>query len=387
MKLIFVSTGLGVGGAEMMLFKLLSSWSCPDDELEVISLTGRGSMARRLEAAGVPVRSLNLRGVGGLALGWIRLARWLRSSRASVVQTWMYHADLFGGLAAKLSGIPVIWGIRNGVLDRGTDKRRTIQTAQACARLSRRLPRRITCVSEQARVFHERMGYCGRKFVIIPNGFDLAAFKPDPIAALDLRAELALPSAAILIGLVARFDPKKDHLNFIEAAARVAARRSGVFFVLCGDGVMSENNELTTWIAQTGAAHRFRLLGRRDDVARVLAGLDILALASCHEAFPNVLGEAMASGVACVTTDAGDSAYIVGDTGKVVPTRQPERLADALEELIDLGPEGRRRLGDQARRRVQAQFDLSVVRERYAALYRETVEGSAPPSLRRCWTT
>src|SRR5207248_1962001 len=150
------------------------------------------------------------------------LAKSLRSGKPAVVQTWMYHADLFGGLAARLGGnVPVVWGIRNGVLDQTIDKKSTIRTAQLCAWLSPWIPKRIICCSERARTFHQSMGYCRARIIVIPNGFDLGAFKPDPEARATLRRELRVSKEALVVGVAGRFDQKKGHQNLICAARQV----------------------------------------------------------------------------------------------------------------------------------------------------------------------
>jgi glycosyltransferase involved in cell wall biosynthesis len=372
MKLTHIISGLSTGGAEMMLYKLLSAWDHRQDEIGVVSLTDRGVLGDRIEKLGFAVRALGLpRGRPSLP-GMIRLARWLRQRPPNVLQTWMYHSDLVGGLAAKLAGrIPVVWGVRNGLLEPNSSKRLTIWTAKTCACLSRVLPKKIVCVSEAARQFHVNMGYAEDRMAVIPNGFDLAVFKPNPAARVSVGQELRLPASAVLVGLIARFDPQKDHQNLVQAASIVTNSRREVYFVLCGDGVTAGNQQLHDWIIAGGLVGRFHLLGRRDDIPRLTAALDIAVNSSFGEAFPNVLGEAMACCVPCVATDVGDSAMIIGDTGKVVPPKDPQRLAEALNSMIELGVAGRKQLGEKARRRVQENFDLSVIRDRYAALYRE----------------
>ena len=374
--MVHVIAGLSVGGAEMTLAKLLSASEPSARDVEVISLTDIGPVGQRIKQSGVSVRALGMRRGRPAITGLIRLSRWLRQSGPNVIQTWMYHADLIGGLAAKLGvRAPVVWGVRNGVLDRRSNKRSTIWTAKACAWLSKLIPCKIVCCSEESGRFHQRIGYCADKMVVIPNGFDLEAFKPVPQARISIRTELNLPQDALLIGLVARFDPQKDHQNLILAARRVAEKNLNAYFVLCGDGITWDNPTLGTWLHESGVKDRFRLLGHREDIPRFMAALDILASSSYGEAFPNVVGEAMACGVPCVVTDVGDSAFIVGDTGKVVPPKQPESLAAGLNSMVDLGVEGRRALGGKARRRVQQNFDLAVIRDRYALLYREVASG------------
>lgn len=378
MKLAYVISGLSTGGAEVMLYKLLSAWDRRADQLEVISLTDLGALGPRIAQLGIPVRALGMRKGTGTFTGLVRLAKWLRSSSPQVVQTWMYHADLIGGLAASLGGCrTVVWGIRNGVLEACRNKRSTIWTAKVCAHLSGRIPRKIVCCSEEARRFHESIQYCAEKMTVIPNGFDLASFKPDASARDSFRNELGAPGGAILIGLVARFDPHKDHQTFIEAARRIAESRPETLFVLCGENITRENSALAGWIGDTQLKGRFRLLGRRDDIPGIMAALDVLVSSSCGEAFPNVVGEAMACGVPCVVTDVGDSAMIVGDTGLVVPAKNPAALAEACLKLIDAGKERREQLGNAARRRVKDEFDLNVIASRYRRLY-EDLAGRTP---------
>lgn len=369
-------TGLNTGGAETMLYKLLSGMDREAFEPRVVSLTDVGPVGEKIRALGVPVHALGMRrGVPDPRGAW-RLTRLLKKDRPHLVQTWMYHADLLGGLAARLAGgvIPVVWGIRHSNLDPEGNKRTTIWTTRACAWLSHRLPAKIVCCSEASRRVHTALGYAAEKMVVIPNGFDLTAFKPDPEVREEVRRELGIPADALLIGLVGRFDPQKDHRNFVAAAALMSAAYPEVHYLLCGDGVSWDNHELAGWIDEVGLRQRFHLLGRREDMPRLTAALDIASSSSYGEGFPNVIGEAMACGVPCVVTDVGDSAFIVGDTGMVVPPRNPEALAQAWKKLMEMGPEGRKKLGEAARRRVLENFNLPDIVARYEGLYKEIVQ-------------
>jgi len=167
---------------------------------------------------------------------------------------------------------------------------------------------------------------------------------------------------------------------------RVAARSPSAHFVLCGDGVTSDNAALAGWIEAAGLRERCHLLGPRDDMPRLTAALDVACSASAYgEGFSNVLGEAMACEVVCVATDVGDAALIVGDTGSVVPPRDPAALAAALGAVLALDPGARAQMGRAARARVEEKFDLSTCVARYAALYSRLAAGTPlmPPSARR----
>ena len=378
MKVIHVIAGLGVGGANMMLYKLLLGTDRASFETQVVSLIDIGPIGKRIQDLGVPVRALGMRrGVPNLFVV-LRLARWLKRDHLDVIQTWGYHADLVGGLAARLAGsIPVAWGIRHSNFDPKTTKRMTIWTAMVCARLSRWLPTRIVCCSHASRRTHTQMGYAADKMVVIPNGFDLAAFRPDPGARVSVRRELDIPAEAPLIGLVGRFHPQKDHSNFFHAAANLHARLPESHFLLCGDGISWENSELAGWIEAVGIHDCCHLLGQREDIPRLTAALDLACTSASHgEAFPNVIGEAMACGVPCVVTDVGDSAIIVGETGVVVPPKDPQALADGWSQLLlDMSRGERLRLGLAARQRILERYSLGKIVKKYERLYESTVRG------------
>lgn len=355
-----------------MLYKLLSNTAQSVFDPEVVSLTDIGLVGERIQSLGISVRALGMRRGIPNPLAVFALSRWLRQSRPAVIQTWMYHADLIGGIAAKLAGdIPVVWGIRHSNLEPKGNKRNTLWTARLCATLSRWLPARIVCCSEAARRVHVQLGYAEKKMRVIPNGFDLSLFKADEEARSNVRRALEIPEQALIIGLVARFDPQKDHRIFFQAAGILHKTRPDVHFLLCGDGITHENRQIMQWIEENGLEARVHLLGRRQDIPRLTAALDIASSSSFGEGFPNVIGEAMACAVPCVVTDVGDSALIVGETGKVVPPRNPSALAAAWGAMIEIGREGRRKLGHAARERIEENFRIETIAARYEQLYRE----------------
>lgn len=364
MRLLHIITGLKTGGAETMLARLVSGHDRSRFEPAVVSLTDEGPIGAQLRAMGLPVWTL---GMGRDPLAIPRLVRLVRRYAPGVVQTWLYHANVLGGVAGRLAGAPVVWGLHNVHLAHA--RHTTAWMARGGAALSRALPARIVCCAEGVRQAHLAMGYAAEPMVVIPNGFDLEAFRPDPQARASVRRELALADSARLIGVVARFDPHKDHQTLIEAAGRLAQQRADAHFLLCGEGITWENERLSGWIRAAGLGERFHLLGPREDVPRLQASLDLGALSSVSEGFPLSIGEAMACEVPCVVTDVGDAAAIVGTAGRVVPARSPAALADAWEELLGLPPEAKAQLGREARQWVEARFGLPSVAARYECLY------------------
>lgn len=365
MRVLHVISGLMVGGAETMLAKVLQE-NVGRQDARVISLTSDGPIGERIRSLGVQTRILGMRRSLPDPRGVFALAREIRSYGPDVVQTWLYHADLMAGLAAKVAGRPpVIWGVRNSEMGAGAAKWTTRMTLRACALLSHRIPTKIVANSERARDCHVALGYDPSRFIIIPNGFDTCAFAPAPTEGARVREELRIPSGAPLVGMVARYHPMKDFRCFARAAGLLLAREPAAWFVLCGDGVTEDNTELVGWLEEAKVRGRTRLLGRRSDVHRVLAALDLFTLSSVSEGFPNALGEAMACGIPCVTTDVGDCRQILGDAGRTIPAAEPEALADAWADVLCLDPEARAAFGLKGRARITAEYSIAAAAARF----------------------
>ena len=373
-SVLHVITGLEVGGAQIMLFKLLAasiSSHLPMSH-EVVSLTTVGPVGSRLRAIGVSVTGLGMSNGVPDPKGLVALVRLLRRRSPSLIQTWMYHADLLGGVASKLAGdIPVIWGIRQS--DVKAEKRLSRFLAQVInPLLSYWIPEAIVCCGERVRDVHVSNGYARGKCVVIPNGFDLERFKMNSGAGAPLRAELKIPENAPVVGMAARLHPMKDHRNFLVAAGKVLQRIPSATFVLCGDGLTADSSLLSQWMREGGLPQdRVRLIGRKEDIENFYPALTVAVLSSkSGEGFPNVLGEAMACGVPCVATDVGDAALIIGNCGRIVPPCDSQALASAIVELLELPPRERSALGLSARRSIEERYSLPAVVKQFESLYR-----------------
>lgn len=375
---VHVITGLQTGGAELMLARLVERQEQSRFRDVVVCLTGDGPTAERIRDAGVTVHLLGLRPGLPNPLGIARIARLIRRERAVAVQSWLYHADLLGGLGARLAGRPVAWGVHHSSLDPETTSRGVLRVARLCRLIAGVVPSRIVFCAESARRSHVDFGYPADKMVVIPNGFDLDKFRPDLDARASARAELGIGDDEVLIGIVGRFVPLKNHRLFVEAAALVANKHATAKFVMIGDDLDDSNAELAGWIEQTGHAGSFRLLGRRFDTPQLLAAMDIVALTSQTEAFPLVIGEAMATAVPCVSTDVGDAALLIGDTGRTVPSGDAGAMAAALAELVTTAPEERQKLGWRARQRMACEFEIGMIADRYEEVWRALAAGEQP---------
>lgn len=371
-RITHVITGLSTGGAENVLSQLVSRMDRETFENSVVSLVDFGPVARTIAEAEIPVSTAGFPKTGFQIGPIIKLVREVRRSAPHIVQTWMYHGDLIGGIAARVfTGVPVIWNLRQSNFDPIVSKKSTVGIAKFCARLSRTLPSAIVCGSNAAYDCHIRFGYSPDQMVVLPNGFDTERFKPDPQCRAALQKELGLEDDDFIVGLVARFDPQKDHTTFLAAAARLAGQMPNAKFVLCGERIDQDNGDLRTLIDGHGLGGRVHLLGLRNRMESFYPALDVLALSSAYgEGAPNVLGEAMSCGIPCVTTDIGDSASIVDQCGEVVSNRDPEALAAALRRMAEMPEADRRRIGAKARSRIVEAYPMDLVVERYAALYR-----------------
>lgn len=369
-KIVHLITELNTGGAEQMLHKLVTRMDPKAFSPLVVSMTDRGPIGERLASEGVPVLELGMRLGRPNPVGLLRLCRLLREHDPDVLQTWLYHADLLGLVAGKASAVKrIVWGIRCSDMDLGNYSALTALTVWASARLSGR-PDAILVNSEKGKHVHEMRGYSTRRMTVLPNGFDIERFRPDGTARAWLLAQLGLPRQATLIGFVARFDPMKDHETFFRAAEALAAKEDSVHFVLAVDGMVASNPQVSV-LVNSKLRDRVHLLGRREDIPRLLAALDIATSASAYgEGFSNAVGEAMACGVPCVVTDVGDAEQIVGGTGEVVPPGSPELLSEAWKRLVDMGREKRKRLGEQARARVVEKYEIGAVVRRFEDFYR-----------------
>jgi glycosyltransferase involved in cell wall biosynthesis len=381
-RVVHVIVGLNLGGAELMLARLVEASHRPREfEHVVVSLTTVGPIGSRLRVAGIDVYELGISYSASAVISFFRLRSLLRSLRPTVVQTWMYHSDLLGGLAARSMRIRnVVWGIRTTYIQY-EGPRFTRFLAHACSWLSRTVPHNIVCAAEASRRAHVAMGYDASKMVVIPNGFDVARLARSIEARTVRRAELGFTDdATILIGAVGRFSPVKDFRNFIEGCRIVANRLSTARFVLIGRGLTWDNHTLTSWLDGNELTERFSLLGERQDIPEYLAALDIFCLSSKSEGFPNVVGEAMGVGVPCVVTDVGDAAFLVADTGRVVAKEDANALGAALVEVADLEPARRHEMGARARARIQTTFSLEMACREFEALYRKLCSSTAGDS-------
>ena len=334
MTILHIISGLDDGGAEAVLFRLCQHYN--PKQHHVISMSDEGKYGPLLKQLGVRVDILDMPRGRLTMRGLWKLFQLLRCSRANIVQTWMYHADLIGGTVARLAGKEnVFWGIRHTTLDPEQSSRSAIIAARLSAWLSGVVPKTIICCAEEAVRVHADIGYNAKSMVVVPNGYDLDQFKLDTNKRKAIRNELGVDNSTPLLGFVARFNPQKDHANLIKALGILMRSGKSFHCILVGSGLDASNQSLVRQIDGEGLSLHVSLLGRRTDIPAVMNALDLHVMSSAFgEAFPNVLAEAMACGTPCISTNVGDASEIVGETGLIVPARNPDALAAAISKML-----------------------------------------------------
>ena len=369
MKILYIITGLSTGGAERALYNLLQGGLNTQFDCHVISLSDKGTIGTKIEALGVPVFTLNMP-VGRPALASIIQLRCLiKKLQPDLIQGWMYHGNLVASLALLFtSNKPaLVWNIRHSLYEIKKEKFLTRQVIRANRILSHSVDA-LVYNSQLSREQHEAFGFTESVGLVIPNGINCQQFRFSLKARKNIREELVIPKTALVVGHVARFHPIKDHACFLEAAVKIIGDCPNTHFLLCGRGVDKENSDINQLIPKN-LQHQFHLLGERADIADLMCAMDILCSSSWSEAFPNVLGEAMAIGLPCVATNVGDSALIIGDCGVVVKPEVINVLAVGIKSLLMMPEKDRKQLGEQARKRIKNNFTLAVIVKKYAELY------------------
>lgn len=374
-RLLFLVRQFDSGGAERQLLELVKALDKSFFAITVVVFYDGGSLFSELEAIpGVRVVSLKKKGRYD-CLGFLqRLFRTMLAERPQVVYSFLPVANELGLLAGKVFGARVVWGLRSSNVDLSFYHPVVALVFRLGALLSH-FPDLIIVNSVVGYHYHARAGYRKARMVTVHNGIDTNRFYPDPAAGRRIREEWGVGPTERMLGLVARLDPQKDHGTFLRAAALVHQQDPGTRFVCVGrdGGVPGYQENLFQLAADLGLGRALLWQRQREDVQRIYNALDVLVLSSSSEGFPNVVGEAMACAVPCVVTDVGDAAYLVGDTGLVVPPRDPPALARGILRLL-AGKEARSQ-GQAARTRIEEKFSTAQLARATECLLRQVVSG------------
>lgn len=370
MKIFHIIPTMEIGGAESFLEKILIS-SPQSEHHEIICLKNRGKIGDRLVKNGYKVHQLHLNNFFVLPHRFLKLVTLLRNENPDVVQTWMYHSDFFGGVAAKFASCKkIIWSIRcSNILTLRGSSISGYFSMKFCSWLSWLIPQKIICVANKAMDQHIKYGYDASKMSVIQNGFNISISLPEASIKTKIRKNLDINTDSLVIGSVARFNAYKDHHNFISAALNVITKFPKTIFLMVGTDVTKDNKYLFNIIKSAGMEKNFKLLGEHHAMDEIYHAMDIFCLHSRSEGFPNVLGEAMSSGIPCISTDVGDASELLGSNGLIVEAENSSQLSNAMEEMLLLSKEERIIMGKSSMQRIKEKFLITQVLNTYSAFY------------------
>ena len=335
MKVLHVITGLSQGGAENALFRLVTYKPARVTHI-VISTIDAGVYGPKLINAGISVFTLGMTRGHLKISGIFKLWKLIRKEKPDVVQTWMYHADLIGGITARLAGCSsVCWGVHTFNLDAAVMSKSTRTIVKLCALTSWIVPSRIISVAESSVRVHVAVGYTKNKFLTIPLGFNSDVGEGNTPKGTGMINFINKSDKVTILGCVARWDPQKDHGNLLQALAILQHRKIEFKCIFVGPGMDYQNRTLSDLVLKMKVnSENIFLAGFVEGASSIMSSFDLHILSSLGEAFANVVAEAMISGTPCICTDVGDVALVVGETGWIVPPSDPVALASAIEDAI-----------------------------------------------------
>lgn len=374
MKLVILTRDLEYGGAQRQLVALSRGLRRRGHDVGVAVLYANGPLEQDLHAAGVAVKVFNKQGRWDLWPVLFDLARFVRQEQPQVLHGYIAN-ELVAFLKPLCRG-KVVWGVR-GSKEESERSDWLVHSLNWFGPMLSRLPDLIICNSHAGFADAAAHGYPEHKMAVIPNGIDTERFCPNPVARQEARVRFEVGEHEQLVGLVGRLDPMKDYPTFLRAAAMAARQGAQVRFICVGTGPDEYARRLRELACELGLSQRLIWAGPRSDMPAIYNALDVAVLASAYgEGFPNVVGEAMATGVPCVVTDVGDSASIVADLGEVVPPRNPVALSHAIGRLLDGSGKGCDR--DAIRGHIVANYSVPRLLDRTERLLLAQIGGVTP---------
>lgn len=360
-----VITGLELGGAETMLYKLITNTDKEKFHHIVISLTSEGHYGKIIKYNGIPVYTLNLKRPSKLLLTPFRYRKILKRHQIDVVQAWMYHANVFATLLSFLwPKAKIIHNVRQSLEKLSNNKIKTQITIKLNALLSR-LSYRVINNSLSSQRQHRAIGFSKKNELHIPNGFEENIFQPNQTQYKNIRQEHNIPKDAKIIGMLARYNVLKNQAGFLNVAQCLLSQKpNDLHFFLAGRGCGHQNKALRKKIEDLGLIQHITLL---DQVApqEYLPAFDVYLSTSIEEGFPNVIGEAMLCGVPCVATNVGDCQTIIGDYGFISDIDDIEGLAQGCLKALETAQETK----EAMRQEIAKRYSIKAVAHTYEMLY------------------
>ena len=361
LKVLQLIPTLDRSGAEKQMVLLAKGLPRDRFAVEVAALTRLGPLKAELDAAGIPVTLIGKRHkVDPMALS--RLIRFLKAKKFDVVQTWIYAADTYGRVAARRAKVPAVVTSEMAVdLWKG-------RTELAVDRFLARWTDKVVGNSNAVVEFYRKVGIPPEKLAMIPSG--IADDEPPDVDPDEVRISLGLDPGCPLVLFAGRLAEQKDVDTLLSALDLLQHVRPDVRTLIVGEGPLRTRLEETARSYRLLEGRIVTFLGHREDVPRLLAASDLLVLPSLYEGSPNVVLEAMRFRKPVVATAAPGTTEVVEDgvTGLLVPLKNPPELTRAIRRVIE-EPGLAQRMGEAGRVRVEAEFGVDLMVERFASLY------------------
>ena len=380
-RILHITTGLGLGGAEKILFDLAQHQASKGSLAAVVSLNAGGYYGSLLKDNGVRLIEIPLihsnRGIVwhifSLATSTYLLIKVLHQLRPNLVHTWMYPADIFGGLISKLFGIPVVWGIFTGHTNSQFYRPRTFFLFRLCILFSKFIPSQIVSCSAFGRHSHSSVGYDLNRIRYIPSGFEVPSQNTRP--TLFSSSINTKNNRVCTIGMLGRFTKEKDHFLLLKAVAILKRKGHQLNLILAGStGIDHHNIVLTDFIDKHGLKSNTTLMSSVPNTHTLFSKLDVFSLISSSEGFPTVVGEAMAYGLPCIVSNVGDSKILLNDTKQLVSVGNLSELVHTIEYMINMNESSRASIGERNSKRITQHFTKAKMVNRYIALYKHSLK-------------
>jgi glycosyltransferase involved in cell wall biosynthesis len=372
LRILLLSTSMGMGGADKLILTAARTMQAHGHEVRIVSLTQLGPMGLEARSLGIPTESLEMRRGVPDPRGLLRLVRLVRTWAPDIVHSHMVHANLMARTLRLVVRIPALVSTIHNIYEGG-------RLLMAGYRLTNGLADHMTIVSEAAAERFVRERIVPRELLsVIPNGVDTDLFREVPAEAREtLRRSLGLDQEFVWLA-VGRFEAAKDYPTMLRAFATVREREPQAVLLLVGRGSLQKDTEALA--AELGLRDGIRFLGVRQDIPEVMSAADGYVMSSAWEGMPMVLLEAAAAAFPIVATSVGGNHEVVRDneSGYLVPPRDPEALALAMQRLMQLPEASRRSLGARGREHVRSQYGLHRVAEDWERLYAEVLARNKP---------
>ena len=373
-KILHIINSLSIGGAERMLFNIISSSNISEFDISVFSLKAKCESSVEIEKLGIPVLYFNVLKKQDFIFRFLKILLEIVKLKPDLVQTWLYQSNLIGGIATKIvSSSKIVWSLHSTLLKSNVTKKSTKIIVRLSSMLSKYIPDKIICCSNSSYSAHKKIGFDTNKMIVIPNGINLSEFNYSNSKKSFLLNKLNIDDDKVkVIGMVGRYHKMKRHDIFFHAAKIISDEHPFLHFLICGNRINSTNDELMAEIKIFEINSKIHLLDNYYDMSELYSSLNLLVVTSSFgEAFPLTICEAMACKIPVISTDVGDCAQIIGDMDMVVPINDPILLAEKIEKVICLDKKNISKIGEKNRIRIKRLFEIKDISKRYENQYQK----------------